>query len=434
MNPHRTRIAVAAVAITTSTILAAGCSGGSESASSLDPGDVPDKDATLTVWSFLPENYEHGEEAYDKVVAGFEKEYPQVDVDLVEMPYPSYFDQVRNATVSRTGPDVVTMYGGAQAYSYRNALYPLQDTIDPELADDLKYIDANYSKDGNLYIVPTGAYGYAVLQNRSIFAKAGVDPDTALADWDSLLKTCRTFEQKGIQPIASGWKDGFLLETLMYMISSQLMDDATLEKWTSGELPITDPLFAKTIDYVLEMDDAGCFGGDDALGRSMWNDSFNQYYAGDAAMLIMGSLSTAEQGHDSVPSTTVTGLPQVPDSEHEALIDAGAEAGWSVTKWTEHPEAAAAFVNYMARPEAQAILWNVANVPPNVAGVELDATTPIQKDYLPLLDNPENHTGFAAFPLTVLATVERNASSLIDGSMSEQEFFDQANTAFEQSN
>lgn len=428
-SPRTATVAVLA----TAALLLSGCAAGGEASDELTLGEVPAEDVTLTVWSFLPGNYERGAEAYDAIIEGFNEEYPQVTIDLVEMPYPTYFDQVRNASVAQSGPDVITMYGGAQAYSYRNALFPMQGAISEELQGDLRFIEENYSQDGNLYILPTGAYGYALLVNQDLFASAGIDPAAGLGDWASFLDTCRALTDAGIQPIGSGWLDGFLLETLMYMLSSQQMDAATLEKWTAGELPITDPIFTQSVDYVLEMDDAGCFGGEAALGRAMWMDSFEQYYAGDAAMLVAGGLSTGEEGYASIPSTTVMPLPQVPTSAHDSIIDAGAEAGWSVTRWTEHPEAAAAFVNYLASPAAQTVLWELASVPPNLDSVEVTAETPIQQAYLPLLANPNNHTGFASFPLTVLAIIERDASPLIQGTITPEELFENLDRAFQRS-
>ncbi|MFD4423069.1 ABC transporter substrate-binding protein [Agromyces sp. NPDC058484] len=433
MYPRRAGAVLAAVAV--GTLLLTGCSeGAAVDAGPLTAGEVPEEEATLTVWSFLPDNYDGGTEAYDEVIAAFEEEYPQITVELDTVPYPKYFDQVRNATVARKGADVITMYGGSQAYSYRNGLYPLQDAMLPEIESDLKFVDDNYSPDGNLYILPTGTYGYSMLVNQDLFASAGIDPVEGLKDWESLVGTCRTLATAGIQPMAAGWKDGFLFETFMYMISSQMMDRATLDKWVAGEIPVDDELFVTATERIVELNEAGCFGGSDKLGLNMYDDAFNEFYAGQAAMFSTGSLSTAATASETVPSTTVLPLPQVPESTHEAgMIDAGAEAGWSVTKWTKHPEAAVAFVNFMASPEAQQILWDSVGVPPNLGSLPVEGATPVQQAFLPLMQNPENHTGFAAFPLTVLAVYERNAAPLISGDMSVETFTEQAQAAFEKS-
>lgn len=421
-------------AVAAATIALTGCAGGGggdKKSDALTFTEVPKDKVTLKVWSFLPGNYEGGDEAYKEVIAAFNKQYPQVTIDLTDMPYGTYWDQLRNSGVSRSGPDVVTMYGGAQAYSYRNSLYPMQDAMAPEVKKDLRYIDENYSKDGNLYMLPAGAYGYALITNQSLFEKAGLDANESLATWDGLLNACTVLSDKGIPAIASGWQDGYQLEALLYMISSQLMDTETLAKWTGGKLAFNDPLFRTAIDRVLEMNQAGCFGGEESLGKAMYNDAFDQFDAGKAAMSVGGGLDRAEKDYKTIPSLTVIPLPQVPESKHKTLIDAGADAGWGVTKWTKSPAAANAFVNFLVGPEAQQILWEKIHAIPNNNAVDMKLTTPMQKAYIPLIMNPENHTGFSSFPLELLAVVERNAAPLIGGKMTEDEFFDQANRAYE---
>lgn len=391
---------------------------------------IPESPTTLTVWTFLPGNYDAGAEVYAQVVAGFQALHPTVTVDLVDMPYPTYFDGIRNAIVAQSGPDVITMYGAAQAFSYRTGLFPLQDVIAPDLSGTLRFLPENYSSDGNLYVLPVGQYGYTLLANRDLFAKANVDPVAALSNWQGMLNACRTLSDAGVQPFASGWRDGYLLETFVYMISSQLMDDAALQRFVSRDLQMDDPVFVSTVGHVLEMRDAGCFGGEEALGRTMFDDMTNQYLAGQAAMLAVGTINTAIYVADSQPNSTVLPLPMVPGAPNGAMIDAGAEAGWSITRWTQHPEAAVAFVNYLASPEVQKILAEKIDVPSNITGATVSATDPLRADYLALLSLPDNHTGFAAIPLTVLAVIERNAVPLMAGTMTAEEFVQSMQSAF----
>lgn len=411
-------------------LAASGCSDNATPAGQLAAGAVPADKATLTVWTFLPSNYEGGPEAYKGLIADFQAAYPQITVNLVDMPYGTYFDQVRNAVVAQNGPDVITMYGAAQAYSYKNGLFPLQGAIAADVGSKLKFVDENYSVDGNLYIVPTGAYGYVMLVNQSLFAKAGIDPAKGMESWPAMLATCRTLSQQGIQPMASGWKDGFLLETYLYMITSQLMDKPTLAKWVHGDLQLDDKLFAAAVDYIVQMKDAGCFGDDKSLGRNMYDDTTNQYMAGSAAMVVSGSMSAIRHAQSQQPDSMVMPLPQVPSSAHKSLIDAGAEAGWSITKWTKSPQAAVAFVNFLAGAQAQEKLWKEASVPPNLGDFKPQATDALQTAYLSQMMNPENHTGFAAFPLPVLAVVERNAVPLMGGTMTAKEFLERAQAAY----
>lgn len=435
---HHTKIrkpGLIAVVIGCLSLLLAACSSGGGGVASQNAlvQAVPKAKTTLTVWTFMPGEYSNGTKAYNEVVQAFEAKYPQITVNLVNIPYPTYFQRVRDATIARAGPDVITMYGGAQAYSYRNGLFPLQNAMQPATKTSLKFVADNYSKDGNLYVLPTGTYGYALMINKKLFAKAGIAPATGLANWTSFLGTCRKMAAEHIQPIASGWKDGYMFETFMYMMSSQMMNTPTLAKWVGGKLPVDGPIFVSATNDILAMNKAGCFGGSASLGRDMYDDSFNQYYASQAAMMVTGDMSTAETAFQHVPDSTIMRLPQVPGSKYTNLIDSGAETGWSVTKWTKHPQAAGAFVNFLTGSQAQQIIYNAVGVPPNLKNVSVTGGNPAQKAFLPLLDNPVNHTGFEAFPLTVLAVYERNAAPLISGSMSAGTFTSQAQSAFTQS-
>jgi ABC-type glycerol-3-phosphate transport system substrate-binding protein len=390
---------------------------------------IPDK-ANLTVWSFQPGNYDAGADAYARVIAGFEASHPGVTVELVDMPYGTYFDQLRNAIVAQTGPDVVTMYGAAQAFSYRNGLFPLQDVIAPDLRDSLRFVPENFSSDGNLYILPTGTYGYVMIANAELFAKAGVDPVAGMASWPAMLDTCKALAAAGVQPISAGWRDGYYLETYIYMLTSQLFDAASLDKWTRHEIDMTDPVFQIATARILEMQAAGCFGDKAALGRDMYDDTINQYVSGQSAMMVAGTISSAKAAAEAQPGSVVVALPMVPEATNPPLVDSGAETGWGVTRWTEHPEAALAFVTYLAGAEAQGILAEMIDVPANLTGAAPQADTPLEQSYLDLLALPGNHTGFAAFPLPVLAMIEQNAVPLMGGTMTVEDFLAAAQGAF----
>jgi len=412
------------------TILAAPLPLMAQSLSTLADAPVSDEAATLQVWSFLPGNYEAGEAAFAEVVATFNEDYPNVTVEITEMPYGTYFDQVRNSVVAQTGPDVVTMYGAAQAYSYKDGLFPLQDAVDADLLASLNFIPENFSEDGNLYTLPTGTYGYALVANNDIFESAGIDPAEGLATWDAMLETCTALSDAGIEPISAGWRDGYLLETYVYMISSQLMDDNTLAQWVAHDIDLEHDVFVQTMNYIVDMRDAGCFGGEDALGRNMYDDTINRYGAGEAAMVTVGSVSTADWATFDQPNSSGFMLPMVPTSPNEPMLDAGAEAGWAVTKWTESPQAALAFVSHMAAADTQEAFAKHTNVPANMDGAAINVQNEMQQQLVDVYALPGNHTGFAAFPLTVLAVIERNAVPLMSGEMDVDQFLSAAQRAF----
>jgi len=413
MKRTRSGLMAALALAATASLTLAGCTG----QGGLKFSDVPSADTTITVWSPAPGASDASGEAYQAIVDAFTDEYPQVKVDLVPVAADVYDAKLAQSIEDQQGPDVISLFGGAQAYGYRDAVWPLQEAIDPDFADELRFVGDNVSTDGNLYMIPVGSYGTGLLVNTDLFTEAGLKPAEALASWNALLESCPVLIEHKIKPFGSGWQDGVQLEILLRIFSSQLMDDDALVQWTSGELSLTDEVFVKALDHVSELSEAGCFGNDTALEASMYDDAFNQYYTGRAAMLLSGDLSTGERALESIPESTVMPMPAVPGAARESTLEAGALGGWSVTRWTKNPEASVAFVNFLASPAGQQILWDQLGVVPNLDGLELETSDALQEAYLPLVQNGENRSTFPSFSSSALAEIRAGAPAFISGEL-----------------
>ncbi|MGH3446253.1 MAG: ABC transporter substrate-binding protein [Nocardioidaceae bacterium] len=425
----RSRLALALVPLA---LVAAACGGGGGGGGDgSQVGDkLPTQDTTIKVWSFLPLNYDGGKATYKHVMDGFRKKHPNITVDLKNIPYDAYWDQLRNSSVAGTGPDVVTVYGGTTAAGYVGAFEPLQDALSKKQRSNLKFLDSSVGPDGNLYALPTGEYGYTLTVNKTLLNKAGLDPGTALSSWDGLLSTCKTLKSAGITPFAAGWSDGYQLETLMYMMMSQLLDPQGLKDWRAAKIGFDDKRFATALGYIQDMKQAGCFG-EDSLGKSMYNDSFTQIASGKAAIFTSGSSDSALKGNKQLGQGTMTIMPfpQLPQSQYSRVIDAGPEAGWAVTSWSGHKAAAWALVSYLAEADTQRYVYKKTGTPPNLSDVSVTSDDPVVSEYLKLLSLPDNHTTYMAFTQPALASLERDASGFIAGRKSAEDVLKSADEA-----
>ena len=214
------------------------------------------------------------------------------------------------------------------------------------------------------------------------------------------------------------------------MISSQLMDPKKLQDWVSYQIDMEDELFVETMNYVVAMRDAGCFGGDAALGRNMYDDTINRYSAGKAAMVTVGTVGGADWASGGVPNSSGHMLPMVPTSPNAPMIDSGAEAGWAITSWSDYPDASLAFISHLAAPDTQAAYARLTKVAGNLDGASIKVENHLQQQLMTLYALPNNHTGFAVFPLPVLAVIERNAVPLMSREMTVSRFLDAAQRAF----
>lgn len=378
--------------------------------------EVPAEDFTLKVWSWLPNDHDNGPATYDEIFANFEAKYPNVTIELTAMPYPTFWDTWRNATIAGTGPDVISMYGGAAAGGYAKSLVPLQDSLSAETTSDLRFIDSSVSPDGNLYALPAGAYAYHLLVNENVLSEAGLTAEIAFGTWESLISSCQTLSAAGVRPFASGWSDGYELEGYMYVLMSQLLDPAGFDAWVTGQLPLTDDRFYEGMNYVVEMNDAGCFP-EDSLGKASYYDAFDDIIAGDAAAFRSGDGYTAldAEANNGEGSMVIMPFPQVPGSQYTDMSDSGPNQGWSVTSWAVDTAAATALVEHIVSAESQQLLWDNTQLPPNVSSLSVESESALFNSYLSVIANPVNHTTFMAFTDPALAIFQREASNLIAG-------------------
>src|SRR5215212_4923470 len=84
---------------------ALGLAGCSSSAGGAAGGKV-----NLTLW--MPGDCDPATCLEAGLVKGFEKKYPNIKVKVVTQPGDNYFTQLKAASITRTGPDLATMWPG----------------------------------------------------------------------------------------------------------------------------------------------------------------------------------------------------------------------------------------------------------------------------------------------------------------------------------
>lgn len=123
----------------------------------------------------------------NEAVRAFEKANPGITVRTESIDFNSYFDRLSTSVAAGDEPDVITM-GGAypREYADRGVLLDLR-SVSAEL--DLSVLDegalSNGRFEGAQYGVPTGVNTYGVIANPAIFLAAGVElPDDDTWSWD----------------------------------------------------------------------------------------------------------------------------------------------------------------------------------------------------------------------------------------------------------
>ncbi|MEI5524506.1 extracellular solute-binding protein [Streptomyces brasiliscabiei] len=205
------RRGIAATALVASIALTATACGGSDS------GDSADGPVTITWWD--TSNATNEAPTYKALVKEFEAAHKDIKVKYVNVP----FDQAQNKFDTAAGatgaPDILrSEVGWTPAFAKKGFFLPLdgtealkdQDKFQPNLIKQAQY-------DGKTYGVPFVTDTLALVYNKALFEKAGVE---APKTWDDLKKAAATVkDETGV--------DGYWGSTQAYYAQSFLYGDGT---------------------------------------------------------------------------------------------------------------------------------------------------------------------------------------------------------------
>ena len=367
----------------------AAASAAASTAPSTAASPSPAAPVTLTLW------HNYGTEANAKVTDALVKAYmaanPNVTIEVVSQPADNYFALLKTASISKTGPDLLTMWTGLFALQNQGFLEPLNQYIPVDTLN--KFDGINWcSKDLNVasgaICVPLDLQFYNGFYNKALFAKAGIT--SFPTDWTELYAACDKLKAinvlpftygTGLQALNAGFYPYYDLSYMMMMFS---VDD--WKKLYSGEIPWTDPKIVDQLTKWAALKTKGCTN-EDVLAN---NESVSQFESGKAAMTMEGSWGFPEfqtkLGADAgvfvapFSDTPIKGVVEFPGN------------GFGVTSYSQHKAEAAAFLAWMVTPDAQKIIADGGLIP-TVAG-----TPPTQALALGMLDYGATKS-FARYPM-----------------------------------
>lgn len=209
LSPVRRALVGAATAIGVVALIA-GCSPSTGGAPSGDGYTPPAKDLKAEItYSFWDATQQAAIEAN---LEGFNKEYPNIKVNLDVTPWEGYWTKIQTEASSNTLPDVFWLNGpNFQLYASNDKVLPITSEIDGGYIDPANYpaslVDL-YNLDGVQYGVPKDFDTIGLWYNKAIFAQAGVDTPTADWTWADLEKASNAISTalsgQGIYGVAAG--------------------------------------------------------------------------------------------------------------------------------------------------------------------------------------------------------------------------------------
>lgn len=341
----------------------AATAGQSAAASAAAPSDAgytgPEATITYSIWGD-PQELKNQQ----AIVDAFHVTNPKITVKVTVSDWEPYWDKLQTSIAGGDAPDVFAMDGPLfPDYQGRDVLLDLKPFIDREGYDLGQLADqavADFTTPGGQFGLPRDLNVVALYYNKKMFDTAGIPYPDDTWDWAKLTDVAKKLTLKGSDGKTRQW--GFYTET------TDMENDWSELVWQNGG----DIISADHKTSLVGSDQAA--GGVQFLQDLIWKhkvmpdaaitdalgDAFEQ---GQAAMEANGSWLVATHLAAGL-DFGIAPLPTGPAGRATSINPTGAV----VYKGTKNPDAAWAFVKYLASPAAQTKLMELkASLPANKA-------------------------------------------------------------------
>jgi multiple sugar transport system permease protein len=317
----------------------------------------------LVVWGMEQSDESQGQDA---AVAEFMRRHPNIDVRLLSMGAGGMNPQkLMTSVAGRVPPDVVRQdrftigdWAARDAFRCLDGLIA-RDRLRPDDFYHACWQEAVYK--GRAYAIPHGTDDRALYWNRTLFRRAGLDPDKPPRTWEELLRYAKlltkrrrdgSFEQIGFIPnYGNSW---------LYLYSWQMGGEFMSPDGRTCTLD--NPRTRKSLQWMVDVYDA--LGGADAVSAfsaTFLGEEMDPFFTGKVAMKIDGNwvLNNIARWAPKldfdvapapIPASRLRAEPPF-DNGEPAYITWSGGFSLAIPRGAPHVEQAWEFIKWMTSPE-----------------------------------------------------------------------------------
>jgi raffinose/stachyose/melibiose transport system substrate-binding protein len=369
------RIKIALAVVVTAVVAAACTPGGSVSQATAPPAPavtgVPDTGPiTLTVW-----DQESGQvsKVWEQLNAEFEQTYPNVTIKRVNRDFGELKTLLALAMSGPHGPDVVEANQGwpdmghlvkaglllpldnyAQAYGWTGRVSPNVLRVSSWSPDGKEF------GTGSLYGYTTMGEIVGVYYNKQILSDLGLSVPTTFSEFEQDLETAK---QAGQIPIQFANNDAFPGIHEFATIQDQMAPTSYLTDLIFGtqrdQLSFDTPENTQAATTLQDWANKGYFTP--GFGGAGYDDAVSNFAKGQGLFMITGNWIVANLGADN---KNFGFFPMPPANAGDPPVATGG-AGFplAIAAGSEHPDAAAAYIDWMTSDHASDLLLPTGEIP-----------------------------------------------------------------------
>ncbi|OYN90219.1 ABC transporter substrate-binding protein [Parenemella sanctibonifatiensis] len=303
--------------------------------------------------------------AWDAVIAGFNKHYPKITVQMTKSPFKEFFTRLQTQASGNNLPDAFMMNGpNFQLYASNDKLVGYDKAVEAGDLDLGNYPEAMadlYTYEGTPYGIPTSYDSIGLWYNEEIFGKAGVDVPTAEWTWEDLHATAKEISDKlkgeGIYGFAGGAYNQELFYNLIFQAGGAVLNEDSTQAQYSSEGSREALQFLR--DMVVD-------GSSPTIQTTADTSPDELFKSGKAAMVYGGSFRVKGYA-DSAVGEVIQVVPLPMGKQRGVVLHGGAVVA---SADSDNRDAAAAFAVYTGSEEAQQIIGESGASIPAFKGTE----------------------------------------------------------------
>lgn len=341
------------------------------------PASASSAVTTLTLW----QNYgtEANATVTNNLVKAFEKENPDIKINVVAQPGTSYFALLQAAAISGNGPDLAVMWTGIYDLQYESFLENLKGNVpaaDLAKMEGLQWESPNYDVSQGPLVMPLETQFYIGFYNKKLFKEAGIT--SVPTDWSQLFADCKLLKAKGILPLVYG-NGGQAISTEFYPwydMSYMMIGAYPLADWKNlydGQTKWTAAANVAQLSKWAELEKDG-YTNNDVLTKT---NNLETFESGKAAMIVDGTWDT-ENFTKAMGSNVAAFVPPYSNTPIKGVVEYPGD-GFSVTKYSKHKADAFKFLDFLTTATAGNII-NQGGLIPDIKG--MSTTNPVNQEML----------------------------------------------------
>jgi multiple sugar transport system substrate-binding protein len=298
--------------------------------------------------------------AHEQIIAAFEAEHPNINVEPQVVPWANYWDKLQTAVAGGEAYDVFWMNGpNFPVYASKGVLMDIQESVTADELDMTVYPESLvnlYSYDGDVYGLPKDFDTIALFYNKDLFDKAGLAYPDDTWTWETFAEAAKTLTVDGNWGFASTLEDQSGYWNFIFQNEGQVIEP------DGSKVLIDEPAACDTIKFLYNF----VANGESPDGATMASaaPATQLFPGGRVAMIVAGSWM-ARTYADAESNIGVAPLPM--GKQRATIIHGLSNVIWS---GTQHPDEAWEFLKFLGSEQAALILAQSGTVIPAYTGLQ----------------------------------------------------------------